>query len=93
MSYYFRYEFKFSDHSIQRIKQRLNLKDTEDFILKEKVLDMIENSQSSFQTTNHLYIHTTKSNIYFVVKIPEKLIITATPISITKQLEIINNNL
>ncbi|ARU91565.1 hypothetical protein SCLARK_00960 [Spiroplasma clarkii] len=92
MGYYYRHEFKFSDHSIQRIKQRLNLGNSEEYLLKEKVLDMIEKSTKCFETSTHLYIHTKKQDIYFVIKLPEKLIITATPISIAKQLQLIESD-
>ncbi|QEH61890.1 hypothetical protein SCHIN_v1c06930 [Spiroplasma chinense] len=92
MGYYYRHEFKFSDHALQRIRQRLNLGNEEEYLLKEKVLTMIEKSTQMFETSNHIYIHTRKNDIYFVIKKPEKLIVTATPISATKQLYLIETD-
>ncbi|WP_338984304.1 hypothetical protein [Spiroplasma endosymbiont of Diplazon laetatorius] len=91
MSYYYKHEYGFSTHSIQRIRQRLNLADEEEFKLKEKILKMIEKSTYSFDTSKHTYIKTAKADIYFVIDKIEKTIITATPISPTKQLWLIEN--
>ncbi|AHI52924.1 hypothetical protein [Spiroplasma culicicola] len=92
MGYYYRHEFKFSTHAIQRIKQRLNLGDEKDeFKLKEIVLDLIEKSTEMFETSKNIYIHTKKANLYFVITKPDKVIVTATPISAIKQLSLIEN--
>ncbi|AOG60509.1 hypothetical protein SHELI_v1c05580 [Spiroplasma helicoides] len=91
MSYYYRHEFKFSTHAIQRIRQRLNLGNADEFKLKDKVLDIIENSTEMFETSKNIYIKTNKGNIFLVITKPDKLIITATPISPTKQLDLIEN--
>ncbi|AUM62692.1 hypothetical protein [Spiroplasma monobiae] len=92
MSYYYKHEYGFSTHSIQRIRQRLNLADEEEFKLKEKILKMIEKSTSSFETSRNIYIKTPKNEVYFVVDKFQKTIITATPISPTKQLWLIEND-
>ncbi|ALD66444.1 hypothetical protein [Spiroplasma cantharicola] len=91
MSYYYKHEYGFSTHSIQRIRQRLRLKDEEEFKLKDKILKMIAKSIYSFETSKHIYIKTLKSEVYFVVDKIQKTIITATPISPTKQLWLIEN--
>ncbi|AGR42162.1 hypothetical protein [Spiroplasma diminutum] len=91
MSYYYKHEYGFSTHSIQRIRQRLKLADEEEFKLKDKILKMIEKSTLSFETSKHIYIKTSKTDIYFVIDKFQKVIITATPISAAKQLWLIEN--
>ncbi|QHX36700.1 hypothetical protein [Spiroplasma sp. BIUS-1] len=91
MSYYYKHEYGFSTHSIQRIRQRLNLADEEEFKLKEKILKMIEKSTYSFETSKNIYIKTPKNDVYFVIDRNLKTIITATPISASKQLYLIEN--
>ncbi|QGS51956.1 hypothetical protein [Spiroplasma tabanidicola] len=93
MSYYYRHEFKFSDHGLQRIKQRLNLSESNEWEIKEKVLDMIENSTRNFETNDTIYIYTGKGNIFFVIAKREKLIITTTPISPERELKLINRDI
>ncbi|QBQ07716.1 hypothetical protein SGLAD_v1c05170 [Spiroplasma gladiatoris] len=90
MSYYYRHEFQFSDHAIKRIKQRLNLSGKDIWELKEQVLDLIENSTRCFETSKTIYIHTGKGNIFFVINKINKLIITTTPISAQKELELVS---
>ncbi|AHB36443.1 hypothetical protein [Spiroplasma apis] len=91
MGYYYRRQFNFSTHSIHRIRQRLLLPNEEEFLLKEKVLDLIESSTEHFETTKYIYIKVNKKDIFLVIDIGTKTIITATPISPTKQLWLIEN--
>ncbi|WP_342274974.1 hypothetical protein [Spiroplasma endosymbiont of Cantharis lateralis] len=91
MSYYYKHKYGFSTHSIQRIRERLRLKDEEEFKLKEKILKMIAKSTYSFETNKFIYIKTLKNEVYFVIDKIQMTIITATPISPTKQLWLIEN--
>ncbi|WP_339020218.1 hypothetical protein [Spiroplasma endosymbiont of Atherix ibis] len=92
MSYYYKHEYNFSTHSIQRIRQRLNLENEEEFKLKEKILKLIGKSTYSFETSRNIYISTPKKDIYFVIDRVNKLIITATPISPEKQMWLLEND-
>ncbi|AGR41213.1 hypothetical protein [Spiroplasma taiwanense] len=91
MSYYYKHKYGFSTHSIQRIRQRLSLPDEEEFKLKDKIIKLIEKSTYSFDTSKFTYIKTPKKDVYFVIDIITNTIITATPISASKQLWLIEN--
>ncbi|AKX34126.1 hypothetical protein SLITO_v1c04730 [Spiroplasma litorale] len=92
MSFYYKHKYGFSTHAIHRIKQRLNLKEEDEFKLKDIIIDMIDNSSYSFQTSKTIYIKSRKNDIYFVVDIITNTIITATKISPHKQLELLEKD-
>ncbi|MDP4040762.1 hypothetical protein [Mycoplasma mycoides] len=86
MSYYYRHNFSFSYHGLQRAKERLKLKDKKDYEVKEICLEHIRNSTKSFMSGNEIYISASNTNIFFVVNKQNNLIITVTEISAEKQL-------
>ncbi|UWD35279.1 hypothetical protein NX779_01420 [Mycoplasma cottewii] len=85
MSYYYRHNFSFSYHGLQRAKERLKLKDKKDYEVKEICLDHIRNSTKSFHDSRYNYISASNTNIYFVVEKNSNLIVTVTEISAEKQ--------
>lgn len=98
MGYYYQHNFIFAYHGIQRLKERLNLKKLQDYQIKEQVIKMIEDTYDIVVTSKHHYIgiENLKINggkIYVVVDRRSNTIITATPISDSKMLSIIDNDL
>lgn len=90
MSFYQKSEYNLSTHSYYRIKQRLNL-NVSDLELRGKVNEIISKSTYSWETRKDLYIQSNINEVYFVIDKASKLIITATKISHSKQLEILEN--
>ncbi|AKU79720.1 hypothetical protein [Spiroplasma turonicum] len=90
MSYYYKHKYGLSTHAMQRIKQRLSIKENDEFLIRDIIANMIDNSNYSFQTSKTLYIKSPKNDIYFIIDILSNTIITATKISAQKQLDLIN---
>ncbi|WP_031542833.1 hypothetical protein [Mesoplasma photuris] len=90
MSYYYKHNVKFSHHGLQRIRERLNMKDVEEFKVKEEVLKHIKYSTRSFEVGNNEYIRASNTDVYFVVDKNSRLIITATKISAEKELSLLS---
>ncbi|ATZ18763.1 hypothetical protein ESOMN_v1c03810 [Williamsoniiplasma somnilux] len=90
MGYYFKHDYNFSYHGIQRCKERLNLKDKTDFEVKDEVMKLIKKSTKSFETEYEIYLSAGNTDLYFVINKSSKLIITATNISVEKQLRMIS---
>ncbi|ALA98405.1 hypothetical protein SKUN_001547 [Spiroplasma kunkelii CR2-3x] len=69
-------------------------KNENDLIIKEKIIKIIDNSSDRIETTKNLYIkfHDLKGNLYVVVAKKTKLIVTVTPMSPEKLLDIITRN-
>lgn len=89
MSYYFKPSYNFTAHGLQRCKERLNLKDKMDYEVKEKVFELIRNSNHSFETYSDIYIRAgSKGQLYFVINKNSNVIITCSPISPAKQLSL-----
>ncbi len=85
MGYYFKHTYNFSDHGMQRCRERLKMKNNPEYEVKEKVMELISNSDSSFETKSDLYIKVPKSEFYFVINKASNTIITITKVSIEKQ--------
>lgn len=92
MSYYYKHNYQFSAHGIQRCRERLNLKGKDDFEVRDTVIKLIKKSNHSFETSRDLYLSAGNSNIYFVINKESNLIITATPVSAEKQWTMMNEN-
>ncbi|AVP49128.1 hypothetical protein [Williamsoniiplasma luminosum] len=88
MSYYYKHNYSFSYHGMQRVKERLNMKDVEDFKVKDEVMRLIKLSNSQFETRYDLYISAGNSQLYFVINKESNLIVTCTKVSVEKQLEL-----
>lgn len=98
MGYYYQYNFIFTYHGIQRLRERLNLKKLQDYQIKEQVIKMIEDAYDIVVTSKHHYIGIenitiSSGKIYVVVDKKSNTIITATPISGNKMLSIIDNDM
>ncbi|MBE4704377.1 hypothetical protein [Spiroplasma platyhelix] len=91
MSYYYKNEYKFSDHALNRAKTRLNLKDLSDSEVINHCLKLIELSHEMHETKTCKYINVNKTNLYFVVDINENLIITLSPFKPDRLLGILNS--
>ncbi|AGM24704.1 hypothetical protein [Spiroplasma chrysopicola] len=94
MGYYYQHKLAFSDHGFQRIKERIaNFKNENEWIVKEKIIKMIDNSSDRIETRDYLYIKLDdlKGNLYVVIQKNAKLIITVTPMSPQKILDIITS--
>ncbi|WP_342269432.1 hypothetical protein [Spiroplasma endosymbiont of Aspidapion aeneum] len=87
--YYYKHNYVFTAHSLNRIRQRINLTNKEEFALKDEVIGLIESSVYNFESSNHLYIRYKNTNIFFVIDKLTNAIITATPISHTKMLNLL----
>ncbi|WP_425380183.1 hypothetical protein [Spiroplasma endosymbiont of Stenodema calcarata] len=95
MGYYYQHKLGFSFHCLQRIRQRSPLFEKEnDWIIKEKIIKMIDNSSDRIETNRNLYIKLDDlpGNLYVVVEKEQRLIVTVTPISSGKLLDIIRTN-
>ncbi|AEM68812.1 hypothetical protein [Mycoplasma putrefaciens] len=88
MSYYYKHNFSFTYHGLQRAKERLKLQDKQDYEVKELCLKHIQSSTKSFESGSVLYISASNTNIFFVIDKKANLIITVTEISPAKQLKI-----
>ncbi|AXK51166.1 hypothetical protein [Spiroplasma alleghenense] len=93
MSYYFKHNYVFTDHGLQRACERLNLNKENMFEAKEHCMKLIDKSTYEFHTTNHIYIRVGKTEIFFVINKLQNLIITVTKMSVAKQLEVIDKDL
>ncbi|MFW4370969.1 MAG: hypothetical protein EHV01_003385 [Spiroplasma sp. hy2] len=95
MGYYYQHRLGFSFHCLQRIRERIPaFKNENDWIIKEKIIKMIDNSSDRIETTKNLYIKLDdlKGNLYVVVAKQIRLIVTVTPMSPGKLLDIITRN-
>ncbi|AHF61407.1 hypothetical protein P344_06155 [Spiroplasma mirum ATCC 29335] len=93
MGYYYQHNFNFSYHSLQRIKERIAaFKTVDEWIIKEKIIKMIDNSTDRIETTRNFYIKLDnfKNNLYVVINKHNNLIVTVTLMSPQKLLEILN---
>ncbi|AHF58197.1 hypothetical protein [Spiroplasma eriocheiris] len=93
MGYYYQHNFNFSYHGLQRIKERIaDFKAMDEWIIKEKIIKMIDNSTDRIETTRNFYIKLDdfKNNLYVVINKYNNLIVTVTPMSPQKLLEILN---
>jgi hypothetical protein len=91
MSYYSQQRYNFSTHGLQRCRQRLKLKDKKEYEVKEKVYQLIKESIFQFETNRDLYISAGKNTkLYFVINKENNLIITCSPISIEKQMQLMD---
>ncbi|WP_027063227.1 hypothetical protein [Mesoplasma seiffertii] len=93
MSFYYKHNYVFSDHGLQRCRERLNLKSAPDYEVKEAVIKHIQNSTRSFEAGNEIYISASNTQIYFIIDRRSNLIITATKISAEKQLSIMSRGI
>lgn len=90
MGYYYSYPYEFSSHALVRCRERLNLRELDDFLVRQKAFELIKNSNFQFETENNLYIRVVeKNNIFFVVNKRDRVIITCSPISVEKQFSLI----
>ncbi|ASP28228.1 hypothetical protein SCORR_v1c04560 [Spiroplasma corruscae] len=92
MGYYYKHKYGFSTHSIHRIKQRLNIKENDEFEIKDKIMNLIEKSEYQFETSKTIYIKIPVKNLYAVIDKKYNTIITVTDISASKQLELIDKD-
>jgi len=92
MSYYYKSEYNFSDHALQRCKERLNMKNQSDSVVKKRVNELIKKSIRSFETKKEIYISAGNSDLFFVINKENNLIITCTKISVEKQLTLFDND-
>ena len=90
MSYYAKSQFYLTIHAAERIKQRLKL-DGEIADIYKKIHALFDNSILDFRDKNNFYylkILTKGFNhLYFVVS-PENIIVTVTPISVSKKMQL-----
>ncbi|AHI53891.1 hypothetical protein SSABA_v1c04840 [Spiroplasma sabaudiense Ar-1343] len=93
MSYYFKHNYSFSDHGLQRASERLRLKDMDFFSVKEHCMKLIDNSLYQFETSRHIYIKVAKSELFFVVNKLNNLVVTVTKMSVSRQLEVIDKDI
>ncbi|MBH8622446.1 MULTISPECIES: hypothetical protein [Spiroplasma] len=95
MSYYYQHKLGFSFHGLQRIRERIPLfKNENDWIIKDKIIKMIDNSSDRIETRSNLYIKLDdlEGNLYVVVEKQQRLIVTVTQISPKKLLDVITQN-
>ncbi|WP_374696377.1 hypothetical protein [Spiroplasma endosymbiont of Polydrusus formosus] len=95
MGYYYQHNLNFSFHCLQRIRQRIPIfKNENDWIIKEKIIKMIDNSSDRIETIRNLYIKLDdfKRDLYVVVEKKSHLIITVMPMSPSNLLDIIAKN-
>lgn len=86
MSYYYTYDYKFSTHALQRIKQRLNIQHMDDFEAKAHVIKLIQNHGNEYEDQTHAYFQVAGKNLYFVIHKSDNVIVTLTPMSSEKLL-------
>ncbi|WP_026389791.1 hypothetical protein [[Acholeplasma] multilocale] len=90
MSYYYKHNYNFSYHGLQRCRERLNLKDAADYEVKAAVMEHIRKSTKSFEIGREIYISASNTDIYFIIDKTSNLIITATKVSAEKQLSLMS---
>jgi hypothetical protein len=88
MSYYQRSYYSFTDHGLQRCKERLKLQDLDDYQVHNEVFRLIKESTHKFETRQHIYIAAGNTRNYFVIDKFNNVIITCTPISAEKQMKL-----
>jgi len=93
MSYYYRNPYQFSYHGIARIRARLNLEKLNDNEMREHCLKLINKAYDIEETKSYKYIKVNNTNLYFVIKKDNNLILTISPMSPTKLLTVIEENL
>ena len=91
MSYYQQANnFEYSDHGLQRVKERLKMKDKNDWEVREEVRRLIRLSTYSFEDNHYDYVSVGKSrDMFFVFSKDEHVLITCTKISVEKQMKLI----
>jgi len=92
MSYYLKSKYNFSTHGLERCKERLKMKNEPEYKVKEKVYDLIKKSIHSFEDNGTIHIAAGNSDLYFVINKANNLIITCTKISVSKQMELFDND-
>lgn len=92
MSYYFKNKYKFSDHGLFRIKNRLGLTESSDVEVINYCVKLIELSHEVYETRTYKYIKVNNTNLYFVLSVPDNLIITLSPIKPEKLLANLEND-
>ena len=93
MSYYYRNPYQFSYHGVARIRNRLSLQKLNDFELRDYCLKLINEAYHIEETKSFKYIKINKTNLYFVIKKDVNIILTVSPMSATKLLAVIAENL
>lgn len=89
MAYYYSYPYEFTDHGIQRCRERLKLGTMDELLVKQKVIELINKSNYQFEAQGTLYIRAPQSgNLFFVINKADRLIITCAPVSIEKQMNL-----
>ncbi|ATG97383.1 hypothetical protein [Mesoplasma lactucae] len=93
MSYYQRNSFHFTDHGLQRCRERLNLQGKDEWEVRDEVNRLMKESVHSFETKKDLYVSVGKSRTkYFVINKAGQCIITVTNVSAEKQLSLMKHN-
>lgn len=92
MSYYYRRKYKFSHHGLLRIKSRLNLKQETDIDVIDYCIQLIESSNEIYETKDFNYFKVNRTNLYFIIKSKDNLVVTLTPIKPEKLLRILDND-
>lgn len=93
MSYYFYNPYQFSYHSVNRIRTRLKLQNLNDMQLRDYCLKLINESDDIEETKSFKYIKVNQTHFYFVIKKDINLILTISPMSPTKLLLVIKEDL
>ncbi|MBW3057859.1 hypothetical protein D6D54_00575 [Spiroplasma poulsonii] len=95
MGYYYQHKLGFSFHDLQRIREQIPLfKNENDWIIKDKIIKMIDNYSDRIETRSNLYIKLDdlEGNLYVVVEKQQRLIVTVTQMSPKKLLDVITQN-
>jgi len=93
MSYYFRNPYQFSYHGVGRIRSRLKLQTLNDIQIRAYCLQLINASHEIIDTRNYQYIRVNKTNLYFIIKKDNNLILTISPMAPSRLLALIEENL
>ncbi|MCL8211173.1 hypothetical protein LD125_00323 [Mesoplasma sp. JKS002658] len=95
MSYYQQASnFEYSDHGLQRVKERLKMKDKTDWEVREEVRRLVNLSTHGFEDNHYYYVGVGKSkDMFFVFSKDENVLITCTKISVEKQMKLISKGL
>ncbi len=92
MSFYNKSHYQFSNHAIQRIKERLTIPKDSELAVKNFVIRQIENSSYQFSGDKFLYVDISSGNKYrdffIVIDKNTNLIITVTKMSGSKILSL-----
>ena len=92
MSYYQKNKFIITDHALIRVKQRIeNFKHKSDFEIVQLLNDYLNNTNVEFSDNNYDYYHydCKIKYLYIVVKRCNSLIISVTPISHAKKINLL----